>query len=54
MAFNKEWHVLHKMPKNATYEQRLLWHLEHSQNCQCREMSHNIRQELVKRDLLTA
>ena len=33
---NKEWHENHKMPKNASDEQRIAWHLEHSRNCTCR------------------
>lgn len=38
MQINKEWHDAHKMPKNATLEQRLDWHLNHALNCTCREM----------------
>lgn len=33
---NKEWHKKHKMPKNATPEQKLKWHLEHNKHCKCR------------------
>jgi len=33
---NREWHESHRMPKNATDEQRIAWHLEHSRNCTCR------------------
>jgi len=33
MKTNKDWHEKHKMPKNATFEQRVAWHLEHIKNC---------------------
>lgn len=33
---NREWHEGHKMSKNANEEQRIEWHIEHSQNCSCR------------------
>lgn len=36
MSINKEWHLKHKMPKNATFEQRLKWHREHNRHCGCR------------------
>jgi len=36
MAINKAWHSTHRMPKNATFDQRVKWHLEHQKHCQCR------------------
>ena len=33
---NKEWHTKNKMPKNASDDQRIDWHLAHSKNCSCR------------------
>lgn len=36
MKLNKEWHLVHPMPKNATFEQRVEWHREHQRNCACR------------------
>lgn len=33
---NKEWHELNRMPKNASSDQRIAWHLEHSKQCACR------------------
>lgn len=35
MAINKEWHLKNKMPKNATFEQKVNWHREHNKNCTC-------------------
>ena len=36
MKINKEGHEKNKMPKNATFEQRFKWHMEHNANCSCR------------------
>jgi hypothetical protein len=33
---NRDWHEAHVMPKNATTEERIAWHREHTQNCGCR------------------
>lgn len=44
MKFNKEWHQNNRMPKNATLEQRIAWHIEHSKNCDCRKMPAKIAQ----------
>jgi hypothetical protein len=33
---NKDWHLANKMPKNATFEQRVEWHKGHLKNCACR------------------
>ncbi len=49
---NKEWHVAHPMPRNATPEQRLDWHLMHAANCSCRGMPASIRKELEARALI--
>ncbi len=39
---NKEWHANNKMPQNASDEQRIAWHLAHSQNCSCRTIPNGI------------
>jgi hypothetical protein len=53
MKINKAWHEAHKLPRNATLEQRLEWHLSHAFNCGCREMpAKKIREELKARGLL--
>lgn len=38
-----EWHRAHRMPRNATMAQRVAWHREHAENCNCREMPAGIR-----------
>lgn len=40
---NKEWHLAHRMPKNATIEERIAWHIEHSKHCSCRPISHELK-----------
>ena len=36
MSINKDWHLNHRMPKNATLEQRARWHAGHLRVCNCR------------------
>jgi hypothetical protein len=43
------WHNLHKLPNDATLNERLNWHLEHSKNCSCRtEMDSKVADEINK------
>ena len=35
-AINKEWHLANKMPKSASFEQRVEWHRSHLEHCGCR------------------
>ncbi|HEY8780396.1 MAG TPA: hypothetical protein VIM16_02175 [Mucilaginibacter sp.] len=51
MKINKEWHQANPMPKNATIEQRIAWHLEHQVNCHCREIPDNLMEEIKKRSI---
>jgi hypothetical protein len=43
---NKEWHLANKMPKNPSEEQRLLWHIEHNKNCECRKPSPELQAKI--------
>ena len=43
---NKKWHQNNVMPRNATAEDRIKWHLEHSKNCGCRPIPESIQKEL--------
>jgi hypothetical protein len=45
---NREWHKANRMPKNPTIEQRLHWHIEHANNCQCREMPEKLKAAIKK------
>jgi hypothetical protein len=49
MKLNKEWHLKHKMPENATIDEKIAWHLEHQKNCQCRDMPDNIKLAIKQR-----
>ena len=46
MKFNKEWHLAYRMPKNATMQQRINWHIEHQKNCSCRPIPQKILDEI--------
>jgi hypothetical protein len=49
MKVNVVWHSLHKMPKNASLNERVSWHLAHFKNCSCRtELSSRIINEIEK------
>jgi hypothetical protein len=43
---NKEWHEKNKMPKNASFEQRMHWHKEHEKHCLCRPMPEKLKEAL--------
>jgi hypothetical protein len=47
MKLNKSWHLQHRMPKNATLEQRIAWHKDHQKNCSCREMPKSIKEAIA-------
>ncbi len=51
MKLNKEWHLAHPMPKNPTLGQRIKWHLEHHQHCQCRDIPPKLLLEMKKRGI---
>jgi hypothetical protein len=34
-SINAVWHAAHRMPRNATLEQRVHWHVDHARNCGC-------------------
>ncbi|HTN63429.1 MAG TPA: hypothetical protein VL147_18065 [Devosia sp.] len=52
MTINREWHATHKLPKTATVDERLDWHLLHAANCGCRDMPPSIKRELDQRGLM--
>jgi hypothetical protein len=33
---NATWHTKHRMPRGASIEQRIAWHLAHARHCACR------------------
>ena len=48
LAFNKEWHLANRMPKNASLAQRVEWHINHARHCGCREIPESIKKEIAK------
>jgi hypothetical protein len=51
MKLNKEWHLAHRMPTNATLQQRIEWHIEYQKNCSCRPIPEKILAEINKNKL---
>jgi hypothetical protein len=49
MKINVAWHALHKLPENATLNERINWHLDHIKNCSCRTKLHSNIVEEIKR-----
>jgi hypothetical protein len=49
---DSEWHAANRLPKNATTDQKIGWHLRHAQNCGCRPMPKSIENEIKARMLL--
>jgi hypothetical protein len=49
---NAAWHKANRMPKNATIEQRVDWHLAHLKACGCRtDLPATIIKELKRRGI---
>ncbi|MEP7264574.1 MAG: hypothetical protein ABI772_08750 [Bacteroidota bacterium] len=51
MKTNKEWHLKNRMPVNATFEERVKWHLEHQKNCSCRPIPEKLLAEMKKKNI---
>ena len=51
MPINGAWHKEHRMPKNASLEQRIEWHKEHARACGCRPIPARLAEEMEKRNL---
>ena len=43
---NAAWHERYPMPRNASLDQRVQWHIRHAKACGCREMPQTIVTEL--------
>ena len=51
MKINADWHREHRMPKNATIDQRVYWHVAHAKHCACRPLEGKILTEIKKRGI---
>lgn len=52
MKINAEWHLANKMPKNAKFEERVKWHLAHTENCSCRPIPEKLKNEMIDKGIL--
>ena len=48
---NAAWHRGHRMPVNATLDQRITWHLEHAKACGCRPVPDKPAEEMKRRGI---
>lgn len=48
---NKAWHAINIIPKNATSDQRIEWHMAHHKHCQCRGIPKKLLSEIKKRGI---
>ena len=49
---NAVWHKAHRMPKNASIDQRIEWYLAHLKNCACRtDIPEGLKKEMKKRKI---
>jgi len=51
MSINAEWHTQNKMPKNASFEQRVAWHLAHQQHCTCAPIPMRLLEEMERKGI---
>ncbi len=49
MALNAAWHDANPMPRNATLDQRVEWHLAHAVACSCRPIPASVAAEIERR-----
>lgn len=47
-TINADWHAAHKMPVHPTDEQRVAWHLEHTQHCGCRPIPARVLEMMAR------
>lgn len=52
MKINKEWHDKNIMPENATFDQRVKWHLEHQKNCGCRPIPAKLLEQMKEKGVI--
>lgn len=46
---NKEWHQVHVLGPHASLDDRVKWHAEHVQVCDCHDMPESIKNEIARR-----
>lgn len=48
---NKAWHEQNRMPKNASDDQRIAWHMEHVKNCKCMPIPKGVLELMKARNI---
>ena len=48
-TLNATWHLKHPLPRNASLEQRVTWHIGHAKACGCRAVPKTILAEFKTR-----
>lgn len=51
LGMNRSWHEQHKLDRRATLDERVLWHLEHAEECGCRAIPESVLEEIERRRL---
>ena len=46
---NAGWHKNNVMPRNATMDQRIKWHIAHARFCACRAMPKTVQAAIDKK-----
>ena len=54
MPINKTWHLENRIPANATFEERVKWHLDHIKNCTCAPIPKKLAEEMRQKGLKLA
>lgn len=50
-GINRDWHSTHRMPRNATEDERIAWHLEHARMCGCRPIGGRLAEVMTARGI---
>lgn len=48
---HREWREAHRMPKNASEDERIAWHIDHARNCECRKIEGKLAELLRRRGI---
>jgi hypothetical protein len=51
MKTNRQWHESNRMPRNASGEQRIAWHLQHVKHCSCRPIPKGVAALMAARGM---
>jgi hypothetical protein len=49
MTINAGWHLRNRMPRNASIDDRIRWHVAHARACACRPIPESVAREIRTR-----